>query len=384
MVRRLKQARNVNGKGRSSHRKGASKSGRTGGVVSGRGAGREGSGRQALPRRLKEQPPGNGEAVEAGVVAANVNFITIDEDAAGQRVDNFLLRVLKGVPKTRVYRIVRKGEVRVNKKRVSADYRLELNDVVRIPPVRVAEREAPIRPADSVIAQLEKAVLYEDDLLLIINKPSGLAVHGGSGLSYGVIEALRQLRPDNRTLELVHRLDRDTSGCLVIAKRRSMLRHLHNQLQQKEKVEKLYHALVVGKWPARKQLVNAPLLKNVLQSGERMVRVHVDGKKSRTAFRVLNRFPNMTLVEAYPITGRTHQIRVHCLHAGHPIAGDEKYGMDSDNQSQKQFGLKRLFLHAASIEFDLLDGKRLKVEAPLPDDLAEVLSALQLDVGSKN
>ncbi|WP_257264960.1 23S rRNA pseudouridine(955/2504/2580) synthase RluC, partial [Endozoicomonas sp. ONNA2] len=292
---------------------------------------------------------------------------------------------LKGVPRTRVYRIVRKGEVRVNKKRIRADYRLELNDVVRIPPVRVAQQEAPVRPNDSVIAQLEKSVLYEDDLLLVINKPSGLAVHGGSGLAYGVIEALRQLRPKNRTLELVHRLDRDTSGCLVIAKRRSMLRHLHNQLQQKEKVEKLYHALVVGKWPVRKQLVNAPLLKNVLQSGERMVRVHVDGKKSRTAFRVLDRFPNMTLVEAYPITGRTHQIRVHCLHGGHPIAGDEKYGMDGDNQTQKQFGLNRLFLHAASIEFDTLDGQRLKVEAPLPDDLAEVLSALQgLDAGSKD
>ena len=377
MVRRLKQARNINGKGRSSHRKGAPKSGRTGVVASGREAERVRSGRNAFSQKPKEQSSIEKETVDGGVEVTKVNFITIDDDAAGQRVDNFLLRVLKGVPKTRVYRIVRKGEVRVNKKRVTADYRLELNDVVRIPPVRVAEREAPIRPADSVIAQLEKAVLYEDDLLLIINKPSGLAVHGGSGLSYGVIEALRQLRPENRTLELVHRLDRDTSGCLVIAKRRSMLRHLHNQLQQKEKVEKLYHALVVGKWPARKQLVNAPLLKNVLQSGERMVRVHVDGKKSRTAFRVLDRFPNMTLVEAYPITGRTHQIRVHCLHAGHAIAGDEKYGMDADNQSQKQFGLNRLFLHAASIEFDLLDGKRLKVEAPLPEDLAEVLSALK-------
>ncbi|KEI71321.1 23S rRNA pseudouridine(955/2504/2580) synthase RluC [Endozoicomonas elysicola] len=312
-----------------------------------------------------------------GGEALRVRLITIDEDTADQRIDNYLLRVLKGVPKTRIYRIVRKGEVRVNKKRITADYRLQPGDVVRIPPVRVAEANAPARPADSVIAQLEKAVLYEDDQLLIINKPSGLAVHGGSGLSYGAIEALRQLRPENRTLELVHRLDRDTSGCLVIAKRRSMLRHLHNQLQQKGKVEKLYHALVVGKWPARKQLVNAPLLKNVLQSGERMVRVHVDGKKSRTAFRVLDRFPNMTLVEAYPITGRTHQIRVHCLHAGHAIAGDEKYGMDEDNQSQRQFGLKRLFLHAASIQFELPDGRLLKVEAPLPDELLEVLSVLK-------
>lgn len=328
----------------------------------------------SIPGKLSDDKDFSGQN---GGEASKVSFVTIDEDMAGQRIDNYLLRVLKGVPKTRVYRIVRKGEVRINKKRVTADYRLQPGDVIRIPPVRVAESRAPVRPADNVIAQLEKSVLYEDDQLLIINKPSGLAVHGGSGLSYGAIEALRQLRPENRTLELVHRLDRDTSGCLMIAKRRSMLRHLHNQLQQKGKVEKLYHALVVGKWPARKQLVNAPLQKNVLQSGERMVRVHVDGKKSRTAFRVLDRFPNLTLIEAYPITGRTHQIRVHCLHAGHPIAGDDKYGMDEDNQSQRQFGLKRLFLHAASIQFELPDGRLLKVEAPLPDELVKVLSALK-------
>lgn len=334
---------------------------------------------KAVSREPKELAPIaiDKDVFDGGVEVVKVNFMTIDEDSVGQRVDNFLLRVLKGVPRTRVYRIVRKGEVRVNKKRVTAGYRLKLHDVVRIPPVRIAERATLVKPADRVITQLEKAVLYEDGELLVINKPSGFAVHGGSGLSYGVIEALRQLRPENRTLELVHRLDRDSSGCLVIAKRRSMLRHLHNQLQQKGKVEKLYHVLVVGKWPTRKQLVNAPLLKNVLQSGERVVRVNEDGKKSRTAFRVLDRFPNMTLVEAYPITGRTHQIRVHCLHVGHPIAGDEKYGMDADNQWQKRFGLKRLFLHAASIKFELLDGKQLKVEAPLPKDLAEVLSTLR-------
>ena len=343
--------------------------------------------RVAVPKELRgtRQPSSIGAAAgkdttgfcRASEVGASVAFITIDEDAVGQRIDNFLLRILKGVPKTRVYRLVRKGEVRVNKKRVAADYRLALHDLVRVPPVTIAQRDAPVRPSDSVIDQLQQAVLYEDDQLLVINKPSGLAVHGGSGLSYGVIEALRQLRPENRTLELVHRLDRDTSGCLMIAKRRSMLRHLHNQLQQKGQVEKLYHALVVGKWPARKQLVNAPLQKNVLQSGERMVRVHVDGKQSRTAYRVLDRFANMTLVEAYPITGRTHQIRVHCLHAGHPIAGDDKYGMDDANQEQRQFGLKRLFLHAASIQFALPDGRRLKIEAPLPAELAEVLAGLK-------
>ncbi len=341
-------------------------------LASGKGSSGSGQKKTVVASVAAKSGAGGAEAVGTGVF-----FVTIDEDSAGQRIDNFLLRILKGVPKARVYRIVRKGEVRVNRKRVDANYRLLLNDIVRIPPVVVVPKDAPVRPSDSVIQRLERAVLYEDDQLLIINKPSGLAVHGGSGLSYGVIEALRQLRPENRTLELVHRLDRDTSGCLMIAKRRSMLRHLHSQLQQKGQVEKLYHALVVGKWPARKQLVNAPLLKNVLQSGERMVRVHVDGKQSRTAYRVLERFANMTLVEAYPITGRTHQIRVHCLHAGHPIAGDEKYGVDAANQEQKRFGLNRLFLHAASIQFALPNGRLLKVEAPLPVELAAVLEALK-------
>ncbi len=334
--------------------------------------------RENTVRAKKAVPAELAEIVEA---VPTVQWLDIDDDTAGQRIDNFLLRILKGVPKTRIYRILRKGEVRVNKKRITADYRLQSGDVVRVPPVRVAEANAPVRPSDNVIEQLEQSVLYEDELLLIINKPSGLAVHGGSGLSYGVIEALRQLRPDNKTLELVHRLDRDTSGCLVIAKRRSMLRHIHNQLQQRDKVEKLYQALVIGKWPTRKQLVNAPLQKNVLQSGERMVRVHVDGKKSRTAFRVLERYPNMTLVEAYPITGRTHQIRVHCLHAGHAIAGDDKYALDEDNQRFKAFGLNRLFLHAASIQFELLDGKILKVEAPLPKELQDVLTTLRQSNG---
>ena len=212
--------------------------------------------------------------------------------------------------------------------------------------------------------------------MLIINKPSGIAVHGGSGLNYGAIEALRQIRPDNKTLELVHRLDRDTSGCLVIAKRRSMLRHIHNLLQQKHKVQKVYHALVVGKWSARKLLVNAPLQKDVRQSGERMVRVDMNGKKSRTEYKVLSRYHGATLVEARPITGRTHQIRVHCLHAGHTILGDDKYGSDEDNQVFKAHGLKRLFLHAASIEFELPDGEMLKVEAPLPAELQRVLDGL--------
>lgn len=306
----------------------------------------------------------------------NVRMVTIDQDDAGQRIDNYLLRILKGVPKTRIYRILRKGEVRVNKKRVTADYRIQEDDLLRIPPIRLAERGEKVKPANSVIERLERSVIFENDKLIILDKPSGIAVHGGSGLNYGVIEALRQIRPDNKTLELVHRLDRDTSGCLVIAKRRSMLRHIHNQLQQKHKVQKIYNALVVGKWPARKLLVNASLQKDVRQSGERMVRVDIDGKKSRTEYRVLERYQGATLVEAKPVTGRTHQIRVHCLHAGHAILGDDKYGADEDNQSFKEQGLKRLFLHAASIEFELPDGEMLKVEAPLPAELQKVLDGL--------
>lgn len=306
----------------------------------------------------------------------SVRMIDIDSEDAGQRVDNFLIRVLKGVPKTRIYRIIRKGEVRVNKKRVTADYRIQEGDQVRVPPVRLAEKGDKVRPANSVLEKLEDAIIYEDSKLIVVNKPSGLAVHGGSGLSYGLIEVLRQIRPDNRTLELVHRLDRDTSGCLVVAKRRSMLRHLHNLLQQKTKVQKVYHALVAGKWPARKLLVNAPLQKNVLQSGERMVRVDMDGKKSRTEYQVLERYQKATLVEARPITGRTHQIRVHCLHGGHAILGDDKYGRDEDNLAFREQGLKRLFLHAASIEFETPEGETLKIEAPLPDELQSVLDNL--------
>ncbi len=330
-------------------------------------------------RRLSGQASSEKQALtesEPAELNYSVRLLTIEQDDAGQRIDNYLLRILKGVPKTRVYRILRKGEVRVNKKRVSADYRIQAGDLLRIPPVRMAARGEKVRPANSVIEKLEQSIIFENDKLLIINKPSGIAVHGGSGLNYGVIEALRQIRPDNKTLELVHRLDRDTSGCLVIAKRRSILRHIHNQLQQKHKVQKVYNALVVGKWPARKLLVNAPLQKDVRQSGERMVRVDMDGKKSRTEYRVLERYQSATLVEAKPITGRTHQIRVHCLHAGHAILGDDKYGRDEDNQNIQQQGLKRLFLHAASIEFELPDGEMLKVEAPLPEELQKVLDGL--------
>lgn len=371
MVNRLKRTTNATGR----DRKHSDTNGR--GKFSRNSAGRSRKANERTTRPSGENQKVERESEEAPEQHLSVQVLTIDSEDAGQRVDNFLLRILKGVPKTRIYRIIRKGEVRVNKKRVAADYRLQENDLLRVPPVRMAEKGDAVRPAGGVLEKLEQSIIYEDSKLIVVNKPSGLAVHGGSGLSYGLIEALRQIRPDNRTLELVHRLDRDTSGCLVIAKRRSMLRHLHNELQQKHKVQKVYNALVIGKWPVRKQLVNAPLQKNVLQSGERMVRVDMDGKKSRTEYKVLERYQKATLVEAMPITGRTHQIRVHCLHGGHAILGDDKYGRDEDNLAFREFGLKRLFLHAASIEFRLPEGDTLKIEAPLPDDLQQVLDNLE-------
>lgn len=298
-----------------------------------------------------------------------VRFITIDEGSGGQRIDNFLLKTLKGVPKSRIYRLLRKGEVRVNKSRIKPEYKLVSGDSVRIPPVRVAERGDPasLFVSDNLARQLQAAVLYEDDALLIINKPSGLAVHGGSGVSVGLIEALRRLRPEARFLELVHRLDRDTSGCVMLAKKRSTLKTLHGLLRG-DGVDKRYLALVEGRWSSRKLQVKLPLEKNVLQSGERMVRVNPDGKYALTRFTVVQHFAGASLVEARPVTGRTHQIRVHCQAAGHPIVGDDKYGRDEVNEHFRRLGVNRLFLHARSLAFEL-DGRRVEVEAGLADDL---------------
>ncbi|MBT1449704.1 23S rRNA pseudouridine(955/2504/2580) synthase RluC [Glaciecola sp. XM2] len=278
-----------------------------------------------------------------------VQFVRIEEDEQHQRIDNYLMRVLKGVPKSKIYRILRKGEIRVNKKRVKPEYKLQANDEIRIPPVRL-EAPAAVDVSAQQVAYLESAILYEDERLIVLNKPSGVAVHGGSGLHYGVIEGLRILRPNAPFLELVHRLDRDTSGCLLIAKKRSALRHLHEQLRNNQ-VDKIYHALVSGTWPKNRGKVKAPLYKNTLQSGERMVQVSDEGKPSETHYRVLQTYTHSTLVEAKPITGRTHQIRVHCLHAGHPIACDPKYGDPEFDKRIKGLGCKRLFLHASKIRF---------------------------------
>jgi 23S rRNA pseudouridine955/2504/2580 synthase len=307
-----------------------------------------------------------------------VQFITIEPELEGQRIDNFLRTLLKGVPKSLIYRILRIGEIRVNKKRVKPEYKLLTNDELRIPPIRVSEpSEVPSTKLDKV-ASLENHILFEDEWLIVLNKPSGTAVHGGSGLSFGVIEALRALRPDQKFLELVHRLDRDTSGCLLIAKKRSALKSLHEQLRDKQ-VDKRYQALVSGNWPDNRFKVKAPLIKNVLKSGERMVSVNeVEGKPSETRFRILNQYKDATLVEASPITGRTHQIRVHCLHAGHPIACDDKYGDNNFDSKMQRLGLSRLFLHAYSLSFiHPNSNERVNYQAPLDNALKNALLKLE-------
>ena len=310
------------------------------------------------------------------VVASKVQLLEISEDSAGQRIDNFLTTKLKGVPRTRIYRIIRKGEVRVNKGRVKADYKLKAGDVVRVPPVRVAEANELPQAGEGLKQVIEQAVLYEDDSLLIINKPSGLAVHGGSGIKLGLIETLRQIRPQAKFLELVHRLDRDTSGCVMVAKKRSMLRYLHDLLRTNG-VQKHYQALVIGNWPTRKSKVDAPLLKNTLKSGERIVTADAAGKAALTRYEVRRKFADYTLVQAYPVSGRTHQIRVHCQFAGHAICGDDKYAPEEENKKLRGLGLKRLFLHAESLEFQLPDTtKKLRVEAALDDELEKFLSQL--------
>lgn len=316
-------------------------------------------------------------------INTKVQILTVADDEAGQRIDNYLRTRLKGVPKSLLYRILRKGEVRVNKKRIKPEYKLQAGDEVRVPPIRVSEKEeAPVSAKLTRVAALADCILYEDDGLIVLNKPSGTAVHGGSGLSFGVIEGLRALRPEARFLELVHRLDRDTSGILLVAKKRSVLRDLHEQLRVKT-VQKDYLALVRGQWQKHCKVVQAPLMKNVLQSGERIVRVSAEGKPSETRFEVVERFEQATLVKASPVTGRTHQIRVHTLHAGHPIAFDDKYG-DRDFDAQvAASGLNRLFLHAAAIRFrHPQTGQEMMIEAPLDGILKRTVQYLRNQRGS--
>ncbi len=305
-----------------------------------------------------------------------VEFIEINDDIEGQRIDNFLRNKLKNIPKSMIYRILRKGEVRVNKKRVKPEYKLQTGDLIRVPPVTLPQvAAAPIfSPKLSRIAALNTCVIFEDEHFLVLNKPSGTAVHGGSGLHFGAIEAMRALRPDAHYLELVHRIDRDTSGILLIAKKRSALRHLQAQFREKT-VQKYYFALVMGRWESHLKKVDAPLLKNEVNS---IVRVNPRGKVAETRFKVLEVFNEGTLIQASPITGRTHQIRVHCQHVGHPIALDDRYGDQLFDLYAKKLGLDRLFLHAANIKFTHpATGELMDICAPMDRQLENTINAFR-------
>jgi 23S rRNA pseudouridine955/2504/2580 synthase len=314
----------------------------------------------------------------------SVQVLEIDENSDGQRVDNLLLRILKGVPKSRIYRIVRKGEVRLNGGRVKADTRVKTGDKLRIPPIRTAAPGEPIPISGGVINSLSKSIIYEDDRMLIINKPAGLAVHGGSGVSSGVIEGLRQLRPTDKFLELVHRLDRGTSGCLMIARKRSQLRRLQDLLRTKSqgdatKFEKHYVAVVHGQWPRRRQHVDVPIRKDSLNGGERICIVAADGKPSLTQVEVVRQNQRFSVLAVKPITGRTHQIRVHCRHLHHPVVGDDKYGFDAlDSTLKQEQGCDRLMLHASQLYIPAMEkgDKPIHVEAEPGADMRKLMDSI--------
>lgn len=306
---------------------------------------------------------------------SEVSYREITAEEEGQRLDNYLIRILKGVPKSHIYRIIRGGEVRVNKKRAQVSSRLHAGDSVRIPPIRTSEAKE-LFVGDALAKRLNECILFEDPCLLVINKPAGIAVHGGSGLSLGVIEALRKMRQDLPYLELAHRLDKDTSGCLVLAKKRSTLRAIQALLEARD-VQKVYWALLTGAWEGSKKVtVTAALEKNTLKSGERLVSVKEDGKASETQFKLLENYQQACWVEACPKTGRTHQIRVHSAHLGHVIVGDEKYGAiagDVEGIDNKQ---TRLYLHARSIQFNL-NGTKHVFQANLDERFANTLKQLR-------
>jgi 23S rRNA pseudouridine955/2504/2580 synthase len=304
---------------------------------------------------------------------ARLQRVTAQE--SGQRLDNFLLRHSRGVPKTRVYRAIRKGEVRVNKGRAKPEYKVAEGDEIRIPPWVEGTTQSANKPSLAWERRIRESILHETSDFIAINKPTGLAVHGGSGVRLGLIEALRRLFPDERYLELVHRLDRDTSGLVLIAKNARTLRDLHHQLRS-DRVDKRYWALVAGKWPAYRASVAVPLAKHHTASGERIVKVDAGGKSAETRFRVLERFVNATLLEAKPVTGRTHQIRVHTQHTGHPILGDTKYETELARRCCENMPIKRLFLHAQAITFTVAS-KNISLECPLSGELEAVLDFLR-------
>jgi 23S rRNA pseudouridine955/2504/2580 synthase len=315
-----------------------------------------------IERKARGKPPAGSRSAEAAAAPA-IRHVRIEEDSAGQRLDNFLVKLLKGVPKSHVYRVLRSGEVRVNSGRVKPEYRLQVGDKIRVPPIRTSPR----KPA--VLRPLQLPILFEDAALIVIDKPSGVAVHGGSGVSFGVIESLRAERPKEKLLELVHRLDRDTSGLLMVAKKRSALVELHRMLREGE-VDKRYLAVVKGAWEGEAREIRASLHKYVTGQGERRVAVREDGQAAVTNVKPLKVRPEFSLLELRLLTGRTHQIRVHLSHAGHPILGDDKYGDFEANKALSKEGVKRLFLHAASLSLrHPLSGAALAFKSPMPGEM---------------
>jgi 23S rRNA pseudouridine955/2504/2580 synthase len=310
---------------------------------------------------------------QAEAPRSKVRKVQIDSEQAGQRIDNFLRRELPGVPKGRIYRMLRRGEVRVNGGRVKAEYKLANGDEVRVPPAQIRPEGAP--PSQKLAESVADKILFEDKRLLVVDKPSGIAVHGGSGVSHGVIELLRHARPELKDLSLVHRLDRETSGCLVLAKRRSALRELHERFRE-GLVEKNYLGLAVGDWQLGEQLIDEPLFVQNRKGGERHVIVSREGKSAQTRVQLSRKHGKYSLLQCSPVTGRTHQIRVHLEHYGHPLLGDERYGEGEENRAARKLGLKRLFLHAQSIAFPDKSGNELHFTSPLADDLEAFLERL--------
>ncbi|HEC29165.1 MAG TPA: RluA family pseudouridine synthase [Gammaproteobacteria bacterium] len=306
-----------------------------------------------------------------------VQLIDIKEDQVGQRLDNFLQRVLNGAPRSLIYRLIRKGQIRVNKGRIKPGHKLKAGDLVRIPPLRLEVDDGPKVLPRGLLEEIRQSILFENDHCVVVDKPSGLAVHGGSGLRFGLLDIVRAIRPEQDYLELVHRLDRETSGCLLLAKNRQTLTFLHKQLKAGQ-VTKKYLAGLAGVWKAGKKTVSLRLKKNVIQGGERMVEVHPEGKMAVTHFNPVQKFDDLSLMEVVLETGRTHQIRVHALSEGYPVAGDRKYGNPAYNQWIKSFGLNRLFLHAHWLEFQLPDvSERIQINSPLPSGLKTVLNNLE-------
>lgn len=316
-------------------------------------------------------------------IKSSVQYVTITSENEGQRIDNFLLGRFKGMPRSHIYRILRKGEVRVNKKRITAFYKLNDGDVVRLPPVVLDEKAKQVPPSKSTMALLAERVLYEDENIVIINKPSGMSVHAGSTVRVGVIEAMRHLYPKFPNIELAHRLDSETSGCLVLAKRKRILRELHELLRQ-GKMTKIYWALTQGKWKNAELKVDVSLHKDYRDGGKHVVEVDKEGKSALTVFKPIKEFKDASLMEVKLFTGRTHQIRVHATHQGHPLAGDDRYGDPEFNKNAKRLGLRRMFLHARTIEFTLPSlNQHIKVTAPLDADLESALEAFSKDSGVK-